>query len=232
MCLLKRTKKKSVKGKKFNLKLLKSPLYLSYLLMVLGIASSMPTLQYYVTRFGESINLSPTENSILLAYQSILDALMRFAAGFLLDRNFLNKSQCLTVSLLVGGGGICLIPFSWGVYSCLVGLTLFTVASAGYFSTIHVLIIDQFGKHNISSSWGFMKILHGSLNFCYAVLLGHLRDQYGSFTPTFLTMGVGMLLAGLVAAAQPYIIARWPDPSLEPSLRPNPPLEASSLSLS
>ena len=86
-----------VKGKGVEWKLLKSPLYVSHLVMVLGYAFSWPTLQYFVSRFGESINLSPTENSTLLAYQSILDAGLRLGVGYLLNRKLFNKMQCVTV---------------------------------------------------------------------------------------------------------------------------------------
>ena len=65
-----------------------------------------------------------------------------------------------------------LTPFTNGLWTMIVAVTLFSVASGGYFATINVILIDQFGKNNVSSSWGFIRMQQGILNFIVPSILG------------------------------------------------------------
>jgi len=194
------------KAKRVDLSLLKQPLYLTHLAMITGLSVALPQLQYFLPRFGDSIGMTQRENSAVLAYQSVFDSTTRFVIGLLLNKKLFKKTNCFAFTLLVGGAGICLIPFARGVWGCLVGVTLFSLGSSGFFATINVILLDQFGRANVSSSWGFIRMLQGILNFVYPPILGYMRDATGGFVATFLTMGGGMAFGGLMVALQPCVL--------------------------
>ena len=81
------------KAKRIDIKLLKNPLYLTHVGMMFFFSIAVPQVQYFVPIFGKSIGLTPTENSIVLAYQSVSDSAIRLLLGALLDRKFFKKTH-------------------------------------------------------------------------------------------------------------------------------------------
>uniref|UniRef100_A0A6A7G8J7 Monocarboxylate transporter 1-like n=2 Tax=Hirondellea gigas TaxID=1518452 RepID=A0A6A7G8J7_9CRUS len=197
---------KPEKVKKFDLKLFLNPLYWSHIFMMVGYAVALPQVQYFVPILGKSINLSPTQNSIILAYQAIFDSLCRLAIGYLLNKKLFKKTHCFIACALVGGLGICLIPLAGGFWGIMVTITIFSLGSSGFFATLIVILIDQFGRNNSASSFGFIRMTQGILNFVYPPILGLMIDVTGNFWLTFLSMGVGMAVGGLAIALQPCVI--------------------------
>lgn len=193
------------KSKPLNIKLFTNPLYLTFVAMMVGFAVALPQTVYFIPIYGNSIGLSPEQNSAILAYQSFYDSFMRLLLGYLLDRKLFKKNHCFVTCLAVGGIGTTLFPFArgfWGVTAC---ITFSSLGLSGYYATINVMLLDLFGRKNVSSSWGFIRMLQGILNFAFPPLLGLLVDVSGSYHLTFLTMGAGMLFAGFCVAMQPLV---------------------------
>lgn len=80
----------------------------------------------------------------------------------------------MLISLAVGGIGICVIPFCTDLWSSLCAVSMFSVGSAGFYTILNVILIDQFGKNNLASSWGFITMTQGILCLAYSPLLGKL----------------------------------------------------------
>lgn len=196
---------KTEKAKRFDLKLFKNPLYLTHVGMIAGLSICLPQALYFAPIFGRSIGLTPTENSIILAYQSIFDSLTRLFIGYLLNKKLFKKTHCFAACLMIGGVGTALMPASSGFWGIIITITLHSLGSSGFFATINVILIDQFGKNNVASSWGFIRMIQGILNFAYPSLLGLMVDISGSFYLTFFTMGAGMAFGGLCVALQPLV---------------------------
>ena len=76
--------------------------------------------------------------------------------------------------LILGGLGICLIPFTRDLYTLSAAVLIFSFGSAGFYATINCILIDQFGKENVSESWGFIRMQEGILNFLYLPILGKI----------------------------------------------------------
>ena len=85
------------KAKKFDIKLFINPLYLTHIFMMIGLSIALPQVQYFVPIYGKSISLSPNENSIILAHQSICDSLLRLLIGILLNKKLFKKTHCFAV---------------------------------------------------------------------------------------------------------------------------------------
>uniref|UniRef100_A0A2P2I0M9 Monocarboxylate transporter 2-like n=1 Tax=Hirondellea gigas TaxID=1518452 RepID=A0A2P2I0M9_9CRUS len=191
--------------KKFDFILFKDPIYLTYIAMIFCWGLGFPHMFYFIPMYGRSINLSPTQNSTLIAYQSTLDCINRIITGMLLNRRMFEKRHYFTGCMLVGGAGICLIPFCGGFWTMICAMTLTTFCSTGFFTCLNGLLIDQFGRDNISSSYGFIRMIQGFFCAVLPPLLGLIVDVTGSFIPSFLVMGGGVMMAGICIALQPLI---------------------------
>lgn len=83
------------KRKKFDIKLFTNPLYITHIFMIICVTFALPQFQYFLSRFGEFVGLSPKENSVTLAVQAVSDFVFRLLIGFLLNKNFFKKTHCL-----------------------------------------------------------------------------------------------------------------------------------------
>ncbi|XP_047740913.1 monocarboxylate transporter 2-like [Hyalella azteca] len=194
-----------MKAKKFDLKLFLNPIYLTHIGTIAGLSAALPHAHYFLAAYGKAIGFSLEQNSILLAYQSVLDGVTRLLLGYMLDRKLFKKTHCLAVCLVVAGIGTVMIPASTNFWVVMFIFSLFSLGSSGYFGTINVILIDQFGAHNVASSWGFIRMIQGILNFTYPPLLGYFVDVTGSYLLTFVIMGIGTIFAGLCIAVQPLV---------------------------
>ncbi|XP_047737437.1 monocarboxylate transporter 1 isoform X2 [Hyalella azteca] len=199
------SQEKPIKAKKFDLKLFLNPIYLTHIGMIVGFSAALPHAQYFVAVYGKAIGFSLEQNSILLAYQAVLDSFTRLLLGYMLDKKIFKKTHCFVVCLVVAGIGTAMIPASTNFWVVMFTFSIFSLGSSGYFANINVILIDQFGEHNVASSWGFIRMIQGILNFLYPPLLGYLVDVTGSYYLTFLTMGIGLTCAGLSIASQPLV---------------------------
>ncbi|XP_047737057.1 monocarboxylate transporter 2 isoform X2 [Hyalella azteca] len=196
---------KPIKAKKLDLKLFSNPIYLTHICAIVGLSAALPHAHYFVAVYGKSIGFTLEQNSILLAYQSVFDGVTRLILGYVLDRRVFKKTHCLATCLIVAGIGTTAIPASTDFWVVLFNFSIFSIGSSGYFAIINVILIDQFGGHNVASSWGFIRMIQGALNFIYPPLLGYLMDVTGSCVLTFIIMGIGMSCAGLFIASQPLV---------------------------
>lgn len=91
---------KEEKSKMIDMKLLKNPLYMTHIGMMLFLAIALPHFQFFLPRYGLSINLTQAENSALLAFQSVLDSATRITIGLLLNKKLFMKTRCFVVWLV------------------------------------------------------------------------------------------------------------------------------------
>ncbi|XP_018008790.1 monocarboxylate transporter 2 [Hyalella azteca] len=194
-----------LKAKKFDLKLFLNPIYWTHIGAIVGLSAALPQAHYFLAVYGKAIGFSLEQNSILIAFQSVLDGVTRLLIGCMLDRKLFKKTHCLAVCLVSAGIGTVMIPASTNFWVVMCTFSLFSLGSSGYFGTINVILIDQFGAYNVASSWGFIRMIQGILNFLYPPLLGYFVDVTGSYLLTFVIMGIGTIFAGLCIAVQPLV---------------------------
>ena len=89
--------KPTQKAKRLDFKLLKNPLYLTHVAMIAFYSLALPHFQYFIPLYGRSIFLTPTQNSIILAYQSVADTTLRLTLGALLNHKIFKKTHAFTV---------------------------------------------------------------------------------------------------------------------------------------
>ena len=51
---------------------------------------------------------------------------------------------------------------------------IFSLGSGGFFTSINVVLTDQFGRESIASTWGFVRMTQGLFGFIYPPLIGRI----------------------------------------------------------
>ncbi|MCL4129661.1 UNVERIFIED_CONTAM: hypothetical protein GTU68_030861 [Idotea baltica] len=65
---------------------LKMGVYWVFIFMIICVAMALPLVIFYIPIYGNSIGLTPTQNSFLLSLQSSVDILFRMTMGFLSNK--------------------------------------------------------------------------------------------------------------------------------------------------
>ena len=123
--------------------------------------------------------------------------------------NFSLLKWFILFSQFIGGTGIILMAFSHNLWTMLVTTTLFSIGNAGYFAIINPILIDQFGRNNSSSSWGFVRTWQGVLNCVYPTMLGKVRIlcypvSVRNFTIYLTLLGIVFLYAPISVGIRTY----------------------------
>lgn len=77
-------------------------------------------------------------------------------------------------SLWISSIGTLLIPFGTNLTFLIIAVGLFTIGPAAYTASIAVILCEEFGKENITCTWGFVKMIHGIFSFVHSLLIGKL----------------------------------------------------------
>ncbi|KAK3851962.1 hypothetical protein Pcinc_041431 [Petrolisthes cinctipes] len=93
--------KKEEDRKPLELSFLVTPSYLVYLAMVLFIALALPSALVYIPVHGRSVGLSKYENSVITAYISGSDFVLRLLMGWFSDKNYVKKAHTFVAGYMV-----------------------------------------------------------------------------------------------------------------------------------
>ncbi|RXG67275.1 Monocarboxylate transporter 12 [Armadillidium vulgare] len=102
-----------------------------------------------------------------------------------------------------------------GAILCFVGLSLSyfcTIGPSGYKTLLNVVLAEQFGKTSITSTWGFIRMVHGIFSFINSPLIGAIIDASNSYVFAFIFMGGGMLISAIFLLLEPLVIKKINSP--------------------
>ena len=81
--------------------------------------------------------------------------------------------------MVIGGTGCILTSMAKNLWQIAVTSGIFSVASAGYYALLNVVLVQKFGKNSIGSTYGFARMVQGAFNFVFPPLLGiHILLPY------------------------------------------------------
>ncbi|KAG0714631.1 Monocarboxylate transporter 12 [Chionoecetes opilio] len=185
--------------------LFKNPQYLMYLVMILSVGLPLPNFLLYIPAYGQSLGLTSYQLAVLTSYQSGVDIAFRLLCGSVVQKLHLDEGHVFVAGLLVGGVGCLLVTLCYNMWQLLLAITLFSFGMAIFYSLLNTLLAKHFGAESMASSWGFLRMVQGIMNFIYPSLLGLVKDLTGSLVTPFLMMGSGFILGGCIFSLKPFI---------------------------
>ncbi|KAB7495899.1 Monocarboxylate transporter 12-B [Armadillidium nasatum] len=183
--------------KKLEFKFFKNPIFLIFISISCVLPMAIPLVTYYTILYTKNyLRLSPYEVTVIVSFQAALDFCSRILIGYINNKNLWNKSINLMICLWISSVGTLLIPFGTNLTFLIISVGLFTIGPAAYTASIAVILCEEFGKENITCTWGFVKMVHGIFSFVHSLLIGYIVDSTGGYTIPFVIMGCGTALCG------------------------------------
>ncbi|RXG60613.1 Monocarboxylate transporter 14 [Armadillidium vulgare] len=114
---------------------------------------------------------------------------------------YARKSVGLT-SLWISAVGKFFIPYATNLITLVILIFVCTVAVASFNSTLTVMLVEDFGREHITTTWGFFRMTSGIFSFTNSLIIGYILDWTGSFTVPFFLMGTGTFFCGFLIGIQ------------------------------
>ncbi|XP_069942927.1 monocarboxylate transporter 12 [Cherax quadricarinatus] len=194
------------KRKALQLSFLKNPVFLVYIVLIICTNAGLQNVMFYLILYGTSIGLSGAENSIIVAFLSILDVFARMFIGYISDTKYVKKRHVFTLGHVVAGLSMLMVPLTKSLGTLLSVVWLHALGVAAFWALINTLLADQFGETTLSTTWGFVRMVQGITSFAYPPFLGWLSDVSEWMGMPFLFIGCMYIMGSLVFALQPLVM--------------------------
>ncbi|KAB7495892.1 Monocarboxylate transporter 14 [Armadillidium nasatum] len=149
--------KKEKPKKKLQFQFFKNPNYLLYILLAFILPMAVPLVTYYTILYTKNyLRMTAYEVTILVSFQSASDFFLRIFIGFINNKKICDKSVVLMICFWICAVGVLLIPLGDNLTFLMIAVGLYTFGPASYISSLTVILCEEFGKENITSTWGFV----------------------------------------------------------------------------
>ncbi|KAK8780369.1 hypothetical protein V5799_018292, partial [Amblyomma americanum] len=180
---------------------LRYPVFYMILVTCSFSAFSMMTFTILVDYVKEK-GFTAQNGAILLSVRAIGDAISRPLSGLLSDRNLVDRRTLMCASKLTVACVCAMVPFVES-YAALLVLVVFLGWGTGTAVVLFVPIMaDQVGVRSIGLSMGFCRLAMGVGHLVCPIIIGHFKDQLGSYEGIFYLSSTVSLLVGSIWLAE------------------------------
>lgn len=191
-------------SKYLDLKLVQEPIFLMMVWSVMAMSVGVPHVLFFVPTYVRSLPVS-VDPAVLLSVTSVADLLGRIAFGFLLDSNLLPKHLMYGVMILAAGLSVIVLSFASTPALLIISMLVYGLGSGAWFLMVPLLLAEYLGVERIGSSYGLIRLFQALSNLVGPVVGGVLSDHTGSFSASFIVMGLVMSCGATLVFFKPII---------------------------
>ncbi|XP_050025545.1 monocarboxylate transporter 9-like [Dermacentor andersoni] len=190
---------------------LKYPVF--YMIFVTCSFSAFSMLPFTVlVDYVKERGFSAQDGAILLSVRAIGDAISRPMSGVLSDRDLVDRRTLMCASKLTVAFVCALLPLATQSYAALLVLCVLLGWSTGTAVVLFVPIMaDRVGVASLGLSMGFCRFAMGVGHLTCPIIIGHFKDELGSYEGLFYLSSIVTFLVGslwLVDALRMVVIRR------------------------
>lgn len=194
-----------------HLGFLKYPVF--YMIFVTCSFSAFSMLPFTIlVDYVKERGFSAQDGAILLSVRAIGDAISRPMSGVLSDRDLVDRRTLMCASKLTVAFVCALLPLATQSYAALLVLCVLLGWSTGTAVVLFVPIMaDRVGVASLGLSMGFCRFAMGVGHLTCPIIIGHFKDQLGSYEGLFYVSSIVTFFVGslwLVDALRMVVIRR------------------------
>ena len=195
-------------NKYINLNLVKDPVFLILSGSVMFMAVGVPHCLFFLPSHAKFLGLPPADASFLLSISAIFDLAGRLSLGFILDLNLFPKHVAYAVMMFISGISAVCLPSTKTFTQVAICMGFYGLGTGGWFLMVPLLLAENLGVENISSSYGLARLFQSFTNFLGPILAGTLMDLTGDPCTSFYFMGTSMSLGCVIIVFLPLAVRR------------------------
>ena len=195
-------------NKYINLNLVKDPVFLILSGSVMFMAVGVPHCLFFLPSHAKFLGLPAADASFLLSISAIFDLAGRLSLGFILDLNLFPKHLAYAVMMFISGISAICLPSTTTFAQVAICMGFYGLGTGGWFLMVPLLLAENLGVENISSSYGLARLFQSFTNFLGPILAGTMMDLTGDPRTSFYFMGTSMSLGCLIIIFLPLAVRR------------------------
>ena len=195
-------------NKYIKLNLVQDPVFLVLSGSVMFMAIGVPHCLFFLPSHAKYLNLPATDASFLLSISAIFDLAGRLSLGFILDLNIFPKHYGYAVMMFISAVSAICLPSTQTFTQVAICMGFYGLGTGGWFLMVPLLLAENLGVENISSSYGLARLFQSFTNFLGPILAGSLMDLTGNPCSSFYFMGTSMSLGCIIIMFLPLAVRR------------------------
>ncbi|XP_054717562.1 monocarboxylate transporter 9-like [Uloborus diversus] len=182
-----------------------NPVYvLISLCMATYIIIFIPILTVIVD-YSKDKGIPETYGKYLINAMAIGDLIGRLCFGWVTDKGYMTISAFMMLCLALQGAFIVLFPFALDLWSFMILLGLYGAAAGSILVLFPVLVMKYVDQKGQSVAMGCVGFLSGLVSFGIPPLIGHFRDNVGSYDGMFYLTGAISVASGGLWLLEPLM---------------------------
>lgn len=158
-----------------------------------------------IVDYGKDKGLPETVGKYLVHAMAAGDILGRLCFGWVTDKDFISIPRYMTLTLVLEGIIIIMVPFTYSLAGYLCLLALYCMTAGSMLVRLPVLVLKHVKKEEHSIAMGCYGFVSGLVPLCVPSLIGHFRDHLGSYDGMYFLMGSLSILSGGFWLLEPYL---------------------------
>ena len=195
-------------NKYINLNLVRDPVFLVLSGSVMFMAIGVPHCLFFLPSHAKYLGLPATDASFLLSISAIFDLAGRLSLGFILDLNIFPKHYGYALMMFISAISAICLPSTTTFTQVAICMGFYGLGTGGWFLMVPLLLAENLGVENISSSYGLARLFQSFTNFLGPILAGSLMDMTGNPCTSFYFMGTSMSLGCIIIMFLPLAARR------------------------
>ncbi|KAG8200640.1 hypothetical protein JTE90_022262 [Oedothorax gibbosus] len=159
--------------------------------------------------YGKDKGMSDSDGKYLINALAVGDLVGRLGFGWVTERNLMTISNFMCVVLALQGVFIAVFPFSSSLMVLSTLLILYGMTAGSILVLFPVLVFKYVDAHEQSVALSCVGFLSGLVSFGIAPMIGHFRDEVGSYDGMFYLTGFLSLISGLMWLMEPVVARRY-----------------------
>ncbi|KAG8177240.1 hypothetical protein JTE90_028695 [Oedothorax gibbosus] len=164
--------------------------------------------------YSRDKGLPETVGKYLIHAMAVGDVIGRLGLGWVTDYDYISIHHYLTLALVLQGAFICLLPLANSLATFLVLLALYSMTGGSMLVRLPVLVLKHVDKDQQSVAMGSYGFVSGIVPFGVPWLIGHFRDNFGSYDGMYFLLGGLSIVSGSFWLFEP-VLSRLNDRMVE-----------------
>ncbi|GFY62301.1 monocarboxylate transporter 9 [Trichonephila inaurata madagascariensis] len=155
--------------------------------------------------YSKDKGLPETVGKYLIHAMAVGDIIGRLCFGWVTDKDLISIPRYMTLTLILQGVFIILLPFAFNLASFLALLAFYSMTAGSMLVRLPVLVLKHVKKEEQSVAMGCYGFASGLVPLGVPSLIGHFRDNFGSYDGMYYLLGSLSIVSGAFWLLEPVL---------------------------
>ncbi|CAL1275595.1 unnamed protein product [Larinioides sclopetarius] len=156
--------------------------------------------------YSRDKGLPETVGKYLIHAMAVGDIIGRLCLGWVTDKEYISIPRYMTLTLLLQGTFILLLPSATNLPSFLSLLAFYSMTAGSMLVRMPVIVLKHVKKEEHSVAMGCYGFASGLVPLGVPSLIGHFRDNFGSYDGMYYLLGTLSIISGVFWVFEPLLV--------------------------